>query len=129
MRWTDSAMLSQDPLIGVYSGRMPCWNNQSTMLQLKWPARLSQTRSMRRGGNGVVGSWPSQVAQRARAGRWSSASVSGGRLASTAVSSAWSQGCSTALALLVTPLTRTRPEAGWKRVRSLAVPWRMCSWG
>jgi hypothetical protein len=33
------------------------------------------------------------------------------------------------LALLVTPLTRTWPEAGWNSVSSLAVPWRMCSWG
>ena len=43
IRWTDSAMFSQDPLIGVYSGMMPCWNNQSTMVPLRWPARLSQT--------------------------------------------------------------------------------------
>jgi hypothetical protein len=38
------------------------------------------------------------------------------------VTSAWSQGCSTALAALVTPVTRTWPEAGWNRVSSLAVP-------
>jgi len=44
-------------------------------------------------------------------------------------SSAWSQGCSTALGALVTPLTRTAPLAGWKRVSSLAVPPRMYSWG
>jgi hypothetical protein len=28
-----------------------------------------------------------------------------------------------------TPLTRTCPEAGWNRVSSLAVPWRMYSCG
>ena len=42
MRCTDSAIFSQDPLIGVYSGMIPCANNQVTMSVLKCPARLSQ---------------------------------------------------------------------------------------
>jgi len=40
-----------------------------------------------------------------------------------------SQGWSTALGALVTPLARTAPVAGWKSVSSLAVPPRMYSWG
>ena len=71
----------------------------------------------------------SPACQRSQAARRSASVWAGGSgsVARIVVTSAWSQGCSTALALLVTPLTRTRPEAGWNRVRSLAVPWRMCS--
>jgi hypothetical protein len=43
MRCTDSAIFSHDPLIGVYSGMIPCANNQVTMSVLRCPARLSQT--------------------------------------------------------------------------------------
>jgi hypothetical protein len=35
MRWTDSAMFSQDPLSGVYSGITPWANNQVTIDQLR----------------------------------------------------------------------------------------------
>jgi hypothetical protein len=35
MRWTDSAMFSQDPLSGVYSGMTPCANSQVTIDVLK----------------------------------------------------------------------------------------------
>src|SRR5205807_1246686 len=62
MRWTDSAMFSQEPLKGVYSGITPCANNQMTMDELKCPARLSQTKISRRRGNGRCGTCPNQVA-------------------------------------------------------------------
>ena len=35
MRWTDSAMFSQEPLNGVYSGITPCANSQVTIDVLK----------------------------------------------------------------------------------------------
>jgi hypothetical protein len=41
MRWTDSAMFSHDPLIGMYNGIAPCWNSQRTIGQLRCSARLS----------------------------------------------------------------------------------------
>src|SRR6266545_3648754 len=107
----------------------PWWSSQRTIDQLRWPARLSQIRRSRSGGNGAVGSWPSQVAHRARGGRSSSGLVTGGSVASTWVSSAWSQGWSTALGALVTPFARTSPVAGRNRVSSLAVPPRMYSCG
>jgi hypothetical protein len=79
--------------------------------------------------NGVVGSWPSPVAHRARGGRSSSGLVTGGSVASTWVNSAWSQGWSPALGALVTPVARTSPVAGRNTVNSLAVPPRMDSCG
>ena len=98
-----------------------------------WPVRLSRTSSIRRGGrrSGRVNVTVSPSCQRSQAARRSASVWAGGSgsVARIAVSSASSQGCSTALAALVTPLTRTWPEAGWNRVSSLAVPWRMCSWG
>ena len=133
MRWIDSAMLSQEPLSGVYSGMTPCSTSHSTRLGVLWPVRLSRTSSIRRGGrrSGSVNLTVSPSCQRAQAVRHAASDSTGGSgsVARTAVSSASNQGCRTALAELVTPLTRTRPEAGWNRVSSLAVPWRMCSWG
>src|SRR5258708_38325898 len=61
MRWTDSAMFNQEPLNGVYSGITPCANNQMTMDELKWPARLSQTSISPRGGSARCGTCPNQV--------------------------------------------------------------------
>src|SRR5215207_5225409 len=55
--------------------------------------------------------------------------VTGGSMASTSVSSAWSQGWSTAFVACVTPLARTSPVAGRSSVSSLAVPPRTYSWG
>ena len=55
-------MFNQEPLNGVYSGITPCANNQMTMDELKWPARLSQTRISRSGGSGRCGTCPNQVA-------------------------------------------------------------------
>ena len=46
-----SAMFSQDPLIGVYKGMMPCANSQQTNAAVLCPARLSSTSSIRNGGS------------------------------------------------------------------------------
>ena len=81
-------------------------------VDLVCPARLSHTSSSRSGGKSARGSRPSQVAHRARGGRSASGVVKGGNAASTAVSSACSQGYSTALAALITPFARTSPVAG-----------------
>ncbi len=62
-------MFSHDPDSGVYNGIAPCWNNQSTIAQLRCPARLSQTRTSRSGGKGSRGSCPSHVAHRVASGR------------------------------------------------------------
>ena len=48
-------MLSQEPDKGVLSGMTPCWKSQRTMDVLKCPAKLSQTRINRQGGNGSRG--------------------------------------------------------------------------
>jgi hypothetical protein len=88
---------------------------------------------MRSGGkrSGRVTLIVSPACQRSQVARRSASDRGGGSgsVARIAASSVWSQGCSTALGALVTPVTRTRPEAGWNRVSSLAMPWRMCSWG
>ncbi len=62
MRWTDSAMFNHDPLKGVYSGITPCANSQTTIEELKCPARLSQIRMRRSGGSGKWVRCPNQVA-------------------------------------------------------------------
>src|SRR5947209_6955641 len=41
----DSVMVSHDPPSGVYSGRMPCSNNQTTQRGVRCPARLSMINS------------------------------------------------------------------------------------
>ena len=133
MRWIDSAMFSQEPLNGVWRGMTPWATSHSTSAGVLWPLRLSRTSSIRSGGkrSGRVTLIASPACQRSQIARRSAAGWTGGSgsVVRIAVSSVWSQGCSTALAALVTPVTRTRPEAGWNRVSRLAVPWRMCAWG
>src|SRR5215217_9399904 len=107
----------------------PWWRSQRTIGQLRWPARLSQIRRSRSGGNGSRGSWPSQVAHRASGGRSSSGAAIVGSVARTAISSPCSQGWSTALVAFVTPLARSSPVAGRNSVSSLAVPPRTYSCG
>ena len=131
MRWIDSAMFSQEPLSGVYSGMTPWATSHNTSAGVLCPVRLSRTSSSRRGGrrSGRVNLIVSPSCQRSQAARHSASVWTGGSgsVARTAVSSVSSQGCSTSLAPLVTPLTRTWPEVGWNRVSSFAVPWRRCS--
>ena len=90
---------------------------------------------MRRGGLGLRSGWPSHVSHWAERGR----SASGGRLsagcffsssARSSQSCSLSQGCKTALVTETTPFARSRPVAGRKKVRSLAVPPRSysCGW-
>ena len=129
MRWTDSAMFSQEPLNGVYSGITPCANNQMTMDELKCPARLSQTKISRRRGNGRCGTCPSQVAHCACVDGFESVVGASGNSARTCKSSVCSHGCRTTFGALVTPLARSWPVAGRNRVSSLAVPPRMYSCG
>jgi hypothetical protein len=50
----------------------------------------------------------------------------GGRVLRMALNCSLSQGWSTALAQLRTPLTRTSPVAGWNKLMSLAVPFLKC---
>jgi len=111
----------------------PCSTSQSTRAGVLWPVRLSRTSNSRRGGrrSGRVNRTVSPACQRSQAARRSASAWTGGSgsVARSAASSVLSQGCRTALAALVTPLTRTCPEAGWNSVSSLAVPWRRCSWG
>jgi len=129
VRWTDSAMFNQEPLNGVYSGITPCANNHMTIDELKWPARLSQMRIKRSGGNGREGTCPNQVAHCACVAGSESLSGAFCNSARTCTSSACSHGCRTTFGALVTPLARTWPVAGRNRVSSLAVPPRMYSCG
>jgi hypothetical protein len=122
-------MFNQELLNGVYSGITPCANNQMTMDELKWPARLSQTSISRSGGNGRCGTCPSQVAHRACVDGSKSVFGTSGNSARTCNSCVCSHGCRTAFGALVTPLARTWPVTGRNRVRSLAVPPRMYSCG
>ena len=119
-------MFSQDPLSGVYRGMMPCSNNHTTKLAVRWPARLSMTNSIRSGGSvsSSVGLTVRPACQRSQAARLSSSGkVFGGSSAWTIASnSASNQACNTTFGQLVTPLTRTWPVAGWKSVSNLAVP-------
>jgi hypothetical protein len=129
MRCRDSAMFSQEPESGVYSGMPPCWNNHRTIDQLVCPARLSQTSRSRSGGSGSRGAWPRQVSHWHRGGR-SSAGGAGGSPARPCASSPWSQGCRTVFGTFVVPFARTSPDAGRNRVSSLTVPPRTysCGW-
>jgi hypothetical protein len=130
MRCIDSAIFSHDPLIGVYSGMIPCTNNQVTMSVLKCPARLSQISSIRSGGSGRWGTCPNHVAQCLGAGASVSLTATSGSSSKMCNSSFFNQGCNTAFGDLDTPLARTSPVAGRNRVNSLAVPPRMysCGW-
>jgi hypothetical protein len=50
MRCTDSVICSHEPLNGVYSGMIPWRKSQRTISGVAWPAKLSQIKSMRKGG-------------------------------------------------------------------------------
>jgi hypothetical protein len=127
----DSAMFNQEPLSGVYRGMTPCSTSHRTSAGVLWPLRLSSTRSIRKGGNrsGRVNLMVSPACHRSHAARRSASGWAGGSgsAARIVVNSVSSQACKIELAALVTPFTRTSPEAGWNRVSSLAVPWRRCS--
>ena len=112
-----AAIFNQLPLIGVYSGMMPCAISQQTKVALLWPARLSRISNTRNGGNASskVKRTDSPACQRAQAARFAAASgisSRGGRAAMIAVNSCCSQGCNTVLGVWVTPLTRNCPVAG-----------------
>ena len=123
-------MFSQEPLSGVYSGMTPCWNSQRTIDQLSVAGQVvpdqEQPQRRQRLARRVAepGRPAGQRRPRSLGGRRRRAARPG-----SAVSSAWSQGCSTAFGAFVTPLARTSPVAGRNRVSSLAVPPRMYSWG
>lgn len=131
-----SAMFSQEPPTGVYSGMTPCANSQQTNAGVLCPARLSSTRSIRKGGGsaGRVGFAARPSCQRSQAARFSPGpaampAVGAGVASRTAASSRLSHPWRTALGQVVAPSTRTEPSAGWNRVRILAVPLRMYSCG
>jgi len=50
--WTDSAMFSQLPLSGVYSGSTAWANSQEDQLHAQVPRQIVQTRIRRSGGSG-----------------------------------------------------------------------------
>ncbi len=132
MRWMDSAMLSQLPPSGVYSTMIPLANIHRSISAFRRPTMLSQTSSIRRGGNfsGRVIFTDSPSCQLLHSARFSSlpgASLSG-RRSRTADNSSLSQGWSIASVVWRTPRALTSPVAGWDRVRSLAVPRRTYSW-
>src|SRR2546428_426579 len=126
-------MFSQDPPSGVYSGMMLCWNNHTTSRGVRCPARLSMTNSNRSGGrfSHNVGLTLRPACQCSQAARLSSSGkiFAGGKESRIDSNSASNQACNTTLGLLVTPLTRTWPVAGWNRVSILAVPCRTCTCG
>ena len=117
IRCIDSVMFSQEPPRGVYNGMIPCWINQSTMPGVLWPARLSQTNSIRSGGrsSGNAGGLSSPTRQTSHNARLISGSrLSGGegKSARMALNSCCNHGCRTAFVQLVIPLTRTCPSEG-----------------
>jgi hypothetical protein len=129
----DSAMFSQLPPSGVYSGMTPWAQSQSTISGVLWPARLSQTSRSRSGGRSagrVKGAArPSCHSRHAARFVVGSSGVAAGSAATIGVSVSFSRPCRTAFVPLVTGRRRTRPVAGWNRVRILAVPPRTYSCG
>ncbi len=99
MRWIDSAIVSQEPPSGVYSGMIPCRNSHSTSSGVVCPARLSQMSSMRKGGNstGKVGRIVKPACHTSHCARLAALGVRsmGGSAATIAVNSACSHGCNT----------------------------------
>lgn len=115
--WIDSLMFNQEPPRGVERGMIPCWISQSTRLGVVWPARLSPTTSLRRGGKSSDrgGGWLSPTPQRSHNARLVSGSspAPGGRSSSKmALSSCFNQGGRTVFGQLVPPVTRTCPVEG-----------------
>ncbi len=133
-RWMLSAMFSQEPPTGVYTGMIPWANNHSTNSGVLWPARLSSTNSIRKDGNssGRVGLTASPACHRRHAARDARASAvgtgQGGQDLRQLRASA--NGWSTALEQVVTLSIRTRPSAGWKQRQHLggAVADILCGW-
>ena len=117
IRCIDSVMLSQEPPRGVYNGMIPCWINQSTMLGVLWPARLSQINSTRSGGRssgngGGLSSPTRQTSHNARLVSGSRLLGGAGKSVRMVLNSCFNHGCKTAFVQLVTPLTRTCPSEG-----------------
>lgn len=127
-----SAMFSHDPPTGVYTGMIPWANSHGTNSGVLCPARLSNTNSIRKGGNsaGGVGLTARPAGHRRHAIRDARAVRGGsGKPARISDDSRFSQGWGAALGQVVTPSMRTRPSAGWNGVGTLAVPLRMYSCG
>jgi hypothetical protein len=104
-------MFSHDPLKGVYSGMIPWLKSHRTISGVVCPAKLSQIKSMRNSGSScgnVIGCFkPSCHTNQLARLAVQTCPVAFGNVASTALSSSLSHGWSTALVVLVTPLTRT----------------------
>ena len=125
-------MFNHDPPTGVNNGMTPCENSHRINAVDLCPAKWSRTNSTRNAGNsaGRVIGWDNPACHRSQVARDTSAVGGGsGNVARMAVNSRSSHGCRTAFGQVVVPSTRTRPSAGWNRVRTLAVPLRMYSWG
>lgn len=130
IRCTDSVMFSQDAPNGVYKTMIPLANIHKSNSGLLCPVRLSKTNSILRGGNSS-GSVMRTVSPSCHLfhTRWFSLGLSsrgGGKFLRMASACCFSQGWSTALVQLLTPLIRTLPVAGWNRLMSLAVPFLRC---
>jgi hypothetical protein len=113
----DSVIFNQEPPKGVYSGIMPCSISQFTRLGVLWPARLSNTNSIRSGGrssdSGGGSSSPShQDSHKSLLVLGSKSWAGAGWSARMSLNCCFSQGCRTAFGQLVTPLTRTCPSEG-----------------
>ena len=78
-----------------------------------------------------VGFFVRPACQRSQAAQLSASSSTlvAGNASKMVSSSASNQACKTTFGQLVTPLTRTCPDAGWNNVSIFAVPCRMCSCG
>src|SRR3954462_4422044 len=112
----------------------PCAHSHSTRSGVLWPVRLSHTSTSRSGGRscgklkGIVRP-ACHTAQAARVAAASCEAAGTGSAARIALSCSRSHGCSTALVPRAAGYSRTRPDAGWNRVRILLVPPRMYSCG
>lgn len=106
-------MLSQEPRSGVESGITPRWNNQRTIDQLSQPARMSQTRMARKGGQGRDRRLPQPALAPGEDGRSASAVSTAGKPARTRSSSVLSQVGKTVFVLPGTALARRAPLA-WR---------------
>src|SRR3954463_1424821 len=102
----------------------PCAHSHSTRSGVLWPVRLSHTRRSRSGGRssgkvkGVVRP-ACHTCQAAGVAAASCEEPGGGSAARIALRRSRSHGCSTALVPRAAGYSRTRPDAGWNRVRIL----------
>src|SRR5215218_10734104 len=109
---------------------IPCAHSHSTSSGVLWPARLSHTSNSRSGGrsSGKVKDLVRPACHTAHAARvtaGSSEAFGTGSAARIALRRSRSHGCRTALVPRAAGCSRTRPDAGWNRVRILVVPPRM----